>query len=532
MTRFIYLFLSLFLVLSGVTQANAASKWQVDTVKSSGARVVLGASNNGYKSAINIAPNVLKIAKYGLKGANLASWAFAAAGLINDGIDFVLDPENNQVKYKRVSATGTFSVQLAKSAPTREEACQNYAATNPNYIYVRVTADYNVSSESVYFDCYVADKRYDWSVAQGGSAYQGYGRLSQGVYKSLSLDSVAPKIVQNAQDGNAQAQALLRDVATAAVIAGDYDADLLAGAVPTTETKPLIPSIPGAQAGDVATGVSGAAPGQAAEDSRKAAEAAKKSAEAAKDAAVSAAEEARKAADDAKDLINSAVDQAIKDAAAAVAAEAAKAAEEAAKVADAAAVESAKAAAEAARKAAEAAKVESAKQAEAAAALEAARAAGDAARIAAAEAALAQAKADAATAAKAAEEAKAAAEEAAAAKPEAKPFELPAFCSWASKVCDLADWVMKDDPLPPDIPIPEQTMEVKDPEVFDKSYVNVSAECPSDIQKSIPIGTNSFSLVIPMTPVCDFGSTVIKPVIIFIAFIQAALMIGTVFKVG
>ena len=86
---------------------------------------------------------------------------------------------------------------------------------------------------------------------------------------------------------------------------------------------------------------------------------------------------------------------------------------------------------------------------------------------------------------------------------ETKPndFELPAFCSWASKVCDFIDWVKKDPELPPD----DNTPLVKDDkdssfvdEYANKSYVNFSGQCPAPPVFNIFGGQITF----PMEIVC------------------------------
>lgn len=116
--------------------------------------------------------------------------------------------------------------------------------------------------------------------------------------------------------------------------------------------------------------------------------------------------------------------------------------------------------------------------------------------------------------------------------PDAKPFELPPFCSWASKVCEWADWTMEDAEPPPDTPLPEKDIQMADPSAFDKSYVSVEEECPADIDASIPVGPTSFSLVIPITPICYFGSTYVSPVLQFMAYIFVALGISRSLRVG
>ena len=116
-------------------------------------------------------------------------------------------------------------------------------------------------------------------------------------------------------------------------------------------------------------------------------------------------------------------------------------------------------------------------------------------------------------------------------KDEKTPFELPAFCSWASKVCEWMDWT-KERPELQDEDVPEKNIKVKLPQEFDKDYIKTNAQCPSDIVREINTGFAVNKLVFEMSPICDFVSTYIKPVIMFIAYLSALLTISNAFKVG
>lgn len=165
---------------------------------------------------------------------------------------------------------------------------------------------------------------------------------------------------------------------------------------------------------------------------------------------------------------------------------------------------------------------------------------------------------------------------------EPKPFELPAFCEWTGicpawlnteknteetaentnkiekntkeidkttkkqleeetsffkDVRDFFKWFKKEpdfkkDPDLKDFDTPEKSTDLQDPSRFDKNYVSVNAQCPADVVKEIPLPGRSFRLVFEMTPICDFASIYLRPVIIFIAYIYGALSIGNAFKVG
>ena len=64
-----------------------------------------------------------------------------------------------------------------------------------------------------------------------------------------------------------------------------------------------------------------------------------------------------------------------------------------------------------------------------------------------------------------------------------KDFELPAFCSWASKVCDFIDWVKKDPEQPQDgdsnLVEPDNEPSFNIDDYANKSYVQFSGECPA-----------------------------------------------------
>ena len=108
---------------------------------------------------------------------------------------------------------------------------------------------------------------------------------------------------------------------------------------------------------------------------------------------------------------------------------------------------------------------------------------------------------------------------------------MPAFCSWASKVCEWMDWT-KERPELQDEDVPEKNIKVKLPQEFDKDYIKTNAQCPSDIVREINTGFAVNKLVFEMSPICDFVSTYIKPVIMFIAYLSALLTISNAFKVG
>lgn len=512
--RFIALFLSLFLVIyPTIQQANAASSWNVTSVATAGGRVIVSASKAGYKSAINIAPTAGRLGVKLAKGANWAALLYAALELAPDLADiksFQPQYAQNRVKYTVPAGANSFwyagaginsGIPHNSASEAGAEVCSRFG-----HAFVDISRYF---TDYAYVRCKKSDGNIDtWDVKK---------KSSSAITDYISIDKAAAQVVKNANSGHAPSQAAVREAAIEMVATGDFDADFLSGAVPTSDTKPLIPSIPGTQngnqeyggvgVGDGADGtMNGATPGEQADAAKDAAEKAKNAADAAKDAAKDASEQAAKESGKARDVINSGADQAEIDAAEAKAAAATKAAADAKAVAD-AAIAAANERAAAAERAAEAATKSAADAAtKAAADLAAAKAAGDAAAIAAAEAA----KAAADTAVAAAKEKQAAAEKAAEkAKAEAaKPFELPAFCTWAKPVCDAIEWLQK--PAPDIGEDSELDIDITDVAPVDTD-INFGGSCPANFEFNGSIFGNSINIVLLDTSkFCGFLSTFVK----------------------
>lgn len=521
--RFLAFFLSIFLIIAPtIQQANAASAWSVTNAVSVGARTVVTATKSGYKSAVNVMPTAGRLAIKLGKGASWASLAYAALQALPDlkdvdslkanypaGTVEYSDPTYKYTTYagltdKNINALA--AQLLAYVASGDDVKSKTIRSVTENSICLEI-----IRNSGTFKPCYGVQRSIDTSVPQ---------------YKSIPISGLAPRVLANAAAGHAPSKDATRETAIEMVVSGDFDADLLAGAVPINDSKPLVPSVPISGNGNTAIGdnsgdMSGASPGEQADAAKDAADKAKKAAQAAADAAKAAAEQAAKDAADAQDLINSAADQAAIDAANDRAAAAEQAAADAKAVSDAAvaaANDRARAAEQAAAAATESAKAAAAK---AAADVAAAKAAGDAAAVAAAEAAkaaadsaVAEAQAKQAAAEKAAEKAKAEA---------AKPFELPAFCSWAAIVCETAEW-LKREPETPEITAIDTDSPIDDFD-SDKSYITFTGGCPPKYTASLNVMGATAPFEFDYTPICTVMSY-LKPFIVGAGYIAAAYIIA------
>ena len=104
----------------------------------------------------------------------------------------------------------------------------------------------------------------------------------------------------------------------------------------------------------------------------------------------------------------------------------------------------------------------------------------------------------------------------------AKSFSLPAFCSWATVVCEFVDWFKKDEP--------QENEEDETPQEINVGQLNTTTfratpGCPQPIPIQITIGTRS-TTHISYEPICQFASkwSFIAPLIGFLS--GAMIIIG------
>ena len=102
-------------------------------------------------------------------------------------------------------------------------------------------------------------------------------------------------------------------------------------------------------------------------------------------------------------------------------------------------------------------------------------------------------------------------------------FSLPAFCSWASVVCDWLDWTKENPDTPDEDPLEPQELDIGS---LDTSTFQATAGCPADIQVPVSFGGASKSIAISYEPICALAQkwSFIAPLIGFIS--GAMILIG------
>ena len=109
-----------------------------------------------------------------------------------------------------------------------------------------------------------------------------------------------------------------------------------------------------------------------------------------------------------------------------------------------------------------------------------------------------------------------------------KDFELPAFCDWAKPVCDFIDWYKKD---PQDEENDEINITEKPNPPFDidilalKPYISLPAECPANPAWQFMGG----QIVLPLNIVCD-GFSMASWLVMAFAWLRGLVIVGSTFK--
>lgn len=205
-------------------------QWVVNGYTSEGASTVLNANRIiggvATESKALITPNFSQVSKILRAGLGGAALTFAVNELL-DGIDWVMDPANNQIRYKPKDGKAengewiTYGVAHTR-APSAYLSCLKFAEdANSNWPYVSVDIKWISDKE------YSCTRKYN---SDNGSSWVGptISTIAQSVTevpeKTLPLDVVSQKVIDNSQSGNTDAQAVTFATAQAIVSEAENDA--------------------------------------------------------------------------------------------------------------------------------------------------------------------------------------------------------------------------------------------------------------------------------------------------------------------
>lgn len=185
--------------------------------------------NQKLKSTISVTASASKVGESLIKGGGSDALAYAAPQLIGEGIDWVLDPENNRIKYT-VEASGDYD------SPSKAQYYKAYMAGRESFNSTAYLAAldackiYNGSTDvNMYGNSYECSDGGNGSVhLVNNPNYDPSAPTHEDRY--LPINTVAAKVISNAEAGHAPSQEAVKATALEGFAAGEHDAALDAAA--------------------------------------------------------------------------------------------------------------------------------------------------------------------------------------------------------------------------------------------------------------------------------------------------------------
>lgn len=260
MKLFLAFFLSFMIVFTSTTSAFASvgSAWTVKEAIMDGATATITAIQNkggtALKSVIAHKPKAAALAKDMVKGGGALAIAFALSELVGVGVEWVLDPANNRIKYKDSTAGGGVTAPNGATPLPSDADYVFYDPRKPSVIYssryeacqaINATISGGTLLKFHHFNSETGSCVY--SLADGSNPSYGMDEAKRlptagdggavgNKEKYISLDDVATKILSNAEAGHADSQDFVKAVAVGQAAAGELEAGLDAAAEPDIGT--------------------------------------------------------------------------------------------------------------------------------------------------------------------------------------------------------------------------------------------------------------------------------------------------------
>lgn len=265
--KFLCVFMSLMIVIFSTQSAYATTSvggWTaLDTVTAGATNTINAAKTAGgkaLKSAVTIAPSASKVGKHLIKGGGQAALVYAVVEILGEGIDWVLDPANNRIKYTE-AADGEgdggsapvgalvanfdgveYSSPSSLCAAAAVVAPANHQNPSVGSIRANVPAEQAALGYQIW-DC--GSPFWDGYWATPKQPPAGEGSVPEGKEKYIPIDTVAAQVISNAGAGHAPSQEAVKATALEGFAAGEHDAALDAAATeagtqnpPDTENPP------------------------------------------------------------------------------------------------------------------------------------------------------------------------------------------------------------------------------------------------------------------------------------------------------
>lgn len=241
MKKFLYIILSLFLVFAPAYAyaTTSVGGWTATDSLIAGANTTINATKTAggkvLNSAVTVGASAAKVGKHLIKGGGQAALAYAVVELLGEGIDWVLDPANNAVRYTKPDDAGvgayfftmsgityrlaTVDLACAKSISVMKENLLSQGKENA----AGIGLDSIVKQSSTQYLC-------NWSAVKYGSGgnYVNYDPdfIVDDKPLYLPIGEVAAQVISNAESGHAPSQEAVKATALEGFAAGDHDAAL------------------------------------------------------------------------------------------------------------------------------------------------------------------------------------------------------------------------------------------------------------------------------------------------------------------
>lgn len=243
MRKFIYTFLSLFLIFAPAYAyaTTSVGGWTATDSLIAGANTTINATKTAggkvLNSAVTVGASAAKVGKHLIKGGGQAALAYAMVELLEEGIDWVLDPANNAVKYKDKPSGDGYIYTPIEFVPaggvTKFNSISAICASAAAY-YSKVGYCKVINGNTVYM---YSDSAYQQPYRAIGTR-SGFENPDDD-WKYIPIETVAAKVISNAELGHAPSQEAVKATALEGFAAGDYDAALDAAATEVgTENPP------------------------------------------------------------------------------------------------------------------------------------------------------------------------------------------------------------------------------------------------------------------------------------------------------
>lgn len=256
--KFLCVFMSLMIVFISTQSAYATTSvggWTALDTITAGANNTINATKTAggkvLKSAVAVAPSAVKVGKHLIKGGGQAALVYAVVELLGEGIDWVMDAENNRIKYFPNGQESTSDGQWYTDVygPSSRYDTPLAASQAMCRAMGRSYVSHTVSGSKGTFVCndYGSLSTHNLTQVAGGT-------VTPPKEEYLPIDTVATKVIANASAGHAPSQESVKAVALEGFAAGEHDAALDAAATPdagtenppvdtpTDPTKPFDPS--------------------------------------------------------------------------------------------------------------------------------------------------------------------------------------------------------------------------------------------------------------------------------------------------